>query len=143
MIYNIHYIHTGYCTFPHLPAKSRPHVHPGNPFGPVFPARGISAAEMRALLLPQPHELNSIQGVSGGVTDFQRELGQKENCKSWCLHWAWLQRTAETISALSLRRAETPLWGPSKRDLALRKGELLEDKMPWHFLHTEKTQHCS
>lgn len=43
MIYNIHYIHTVYCTFPHLPAKFGPHVHPGNPFGPVFPARGISA----------------------------------------------------------------------------------------------------
>lgn len=44
MIYNIHYIHTVYCTFPHLPAKFSPHVHPGNPFGPVFPARGISAS---------------------------------------------------------------------------------------------------
>lgn len=41
MIYNIHYTHTVYCTFPHRPAKFRPHVHPGNPFGLVFPARGI------------------------------------------------------------------------------------------------------
>lgn len=78
MIYNIHYIRTVNCTFPHLPAKFSPHVHPGNPFGLVFPARGISAErnESSHLLTAVQTEQRSgeKQDLSQRVTTFQRAL---------------------------------------------------------------------
>lgn len=72
MIYNIHYIHTVYCTFPHLPAKFSLHVHPGNPFGLVFPAREISAnrnenSPLLTAILTEQHSRENIISQKGSL----------------------------------------------------------------------------
>lgn len=133
MIYNIHYIHTVCRTFPHLPAKFSPHVHPGNPFGLVFPARGISAnrnesSPLLTAVLSEQHSGETRISQKGSLIS-KVHLEKKYNNKNWCLYLPQLQSTVLTISPLSQKRGETPLLKSFKRDLALGARSLIKYKM--------------